>query len=391
MINGKKMKDLRIQHASVLLRGQTLSDQSVIIHEGRIISVSPANAILTPGITTIDAGGRLLTPGLSDIQINGGFGFDFTLSPESIWEVGERLVRFGVTSFLPTIITAPIADIERALKVWKTRKPEKYSGAIPMGWHVEGPFLNPEKRGAHRGEYLRKPDLGLISDWSPKNGVRLVTLAPELPGAEELIKQLISNGVVVSMGHSNATAQQAELAFNWGAQAGTHLFNAMPVLHHREPGLTGELLTNEATFAGIIADGIHVDPRLVKLAFRAKGSDQLILITDAMQALGMRPGIYSLAGREVIVDFESARLRDGTLAGSILTLPEAVRNMVAFTGCTFNEAITMVSETPARLLGISSKGMIAVGQDADLVLWDKNLNVSMVIVSGEIVYNHSEK
>jgi N-acetylglucosamine-6-phosphate deacetylase len=379
------MKDLIFRNCKVALCNEIKENQTVVISQGKIFAITGESFGENSAAEVIDAEGKLLTPGLMDIQINGGFGFDFTRDPQSIWQVGQQLVSLGVTCFLPTIITSPLEKIQHALSIWKAGKPEDYKGAIPLGWHVEGPFLNPQKKGAHQAEYLRLPERHLIADWSPENGVRLVTLAPELSGQEYIVKDLSSRGVVVSIGHSNASAEQADQAIAWGARAGTHLFNAMPELHHRQPGLTGAILTNDDVFTGIIVDGIHVDQRMVKLAFRVKGPNRLVLITDAMEALGMKPGTYKLADKNVIVENSSARLQDGTLAGSILSLPEALENTMRFTGCSLSEAVTMATETPAQLFGIDSKGRIAVGKDADLVLWDEGFKPNTVVIAGEIV------
>lgn len=376
------MSQLIIRNANIVQRNKILKEQMLIIRDGKIASIAADQANYDLESDSIDAEGRLVSPGLIDIQINGGFGFDFTQNPESIWEVGRQFLRFGVTGFLPTIITSPIPQINEALARWNNCKPQNYLGAMPFGWHIEGPFLNPDKKGAHQAEYLRSPDSAIISGWNPKNGVRLVTLAPELPGQEDMVKKLVANGVIVSIGHSNASFEQAQHAFNWGASAGTHLFNAMPTLNHRSPGLTGALLTNDTIYTGIIADGIHVHPSMVKLAYLAKGAHRLVLITDAMQALGMQPGAYQLAGKEVLVKNSTARLNDGTLAGSVLSLPEALKNIIRFTGCPLWEAFAMASTTPAQLLGITSKGSIAPGKDADLVIWDQDFQAHKVIIAG---------
>lgn len=213
-----------------------------------------------------------------------------------------------------------------------------------------------------------------------------MTLAPELPGALDAIKALRAKGVVVSAGHSNASFEEAIAAFNAGVGWGTHLFNAMSSLGHREPGLPGALLTSSVP-CGLIADGIHVHPAMVKLAWSAKGAHRLTLVTDAMEAMGMPPGRYKLSDREVIVDATSARLADGTLAGSILRLDQAVRNVVEFTGCSLAEALTMASATPASVLGLERKGRIVAGGDADLVVLDNALHVTHTLVGGELVYH----
>jgi N-acetylglucosamine-6-phosphate deacetylase len=217
------------------------------------------------------------------------------------------------------------------------------------------------------------------------DSVRLVTLAPELPGALDAIKALRARGIVVSAGHSNATFDQAMAGLAAGIGWGTHLFYAMSALEHRQPGLPGALLTSPVP-CGMIVDGIHTHPSIVKLAYRAKGASSLTLVTDAMEAMGMPAGRYKLSDREVIVDATSARLADGTLAGSILMLDQAVRNVVEFTGCSLAEALTMATATPARVLNLERKGRIAPGCDADLVVLDESLHVMQTFVKGNLAF-----
>jgi N-acetylglucosamine-6-phosphate deacetylase len=259
-----------------------------------------------------------------------------------------------------------------------------------LGLHVEGPFLNPQKKGAHNAAYLRTLDPEVVAqcrDWSPESGVRLVTLAPELPGALEWASTLTGRGVVVSSGHSMATYAEALAGFDAGTRYGTHLFNAMPALHHREPGLIGALLTDERPAVGLIVDGIHVHPAAVQMVWKILGKERLSLITDAMAAQGMPPGRYLLGDYEVVVDESSARLVDGTLAGSILSLDAALRNLMAFTGCSFRDALPTVTTVPAALLGIEDRrGRLAPGLAADLALLTPDLEVVTTIVGGRVVY-----
>jgi N-acetylglucosamine-6-phosphate deacetylase len=329
----------------------------------------------------------IAAPGYIDLQLNGAFGFDFTAEPGSIWEVAARLPRYGVTAFLPTIITAPLETAARAQDALRRGPPAGFAGALPLGLHLEGPFLNPARRGAHNPEHLRLPSLEAVETWSPGDGVRLVTLAPELPGALAVTRRLRERGVVVSAGHSLATLAEARAGFEAGITAGTHLFNAMPPLDHREPGLAGALLADPRATFGLIADGVHVHPAMAALAWRAGGPNRLALVTDAMAALGRPPGDYRLGDRMVRVDETSARLADGRLAGSILSLDQAVRNLIRFTGCAPAEAIRAATEAPARLLGLpGERGRIAPGAVADLVLLTPELQVAATLVAGEVLW-----
>jgi N-acetylglucosamine-6-phosphate deacetylase len=247
--------------------------------------------------------------------------------------------------------------------------------------------LNRDKKGAHNPAYLRAPELDAIAGWSPDNGVRLVTLAPELPGALDLVTRLVGQRVVVSAGHSTATLAQAKVGFAAGIGYGTHLFNAMPPLYHRRPGLAGALLTDDRPVAGLIADGIHCHPAMVRLAWGALGDRRLNLVTDAMAALGMPPGRHRLADLDVLVDGKCARLADGTLAGSVLSLDTALRNLMAYTGCSLQEVLPSITTTPAGLLGLEdSRGHIAPGYLADLNLLTPELAVDTTIAEGEVVY-----
>jgi len=381
------MTMLYIKNVTVFTPDEQIDEAAVVLDGARIAAVGLVGEIVCPeGAVIVDGSGLLLVPGFIDMQFNGGFGADFTAGPSAIWAVAAQLPRYGVTAFLPTIITSPLERVERAQQVLMDAPADGY-GAEALGLHLEGPFLNPHKKGAHNPAYLRAPDLNAIRDWSPGNGVRLVTLAPELPGALDLVQALAARGVVVSAGHSMATYDEAMDGFAAGIRYGTHLFNAMPTLTHREPALPGALLTDPRPTVGFIADGVHTHPSVISLVWKALGSQRLNLVTDAMAALGMPQGKHILGDFDCWVDASSARLHDGTLAGSVLSLDEAVRNLIAFAGCTLAAALPTVTTTPARLLGLEhERGRIAPGYRPDLVLLSPDLHVKMTICAGKIVF-----
>ncbi|WP_299027101.1 N-acetylglucosamine-6-phosphate deacetylase [uncultured Thermanaerothrix sp.] len=375
---------LLLDHATLYTPTQCYDPGRLLIADGRIVAVGTPDHVSAPaGTLVLDAHGLIVTPGWLELQINGGFGHDFTEAPTTIWEVARQLPRYGVTAFLPTIVTSPLTQVEAALEAWRSGRPGDFHGAEPLGWHVEGPFLNPGRKGAHNPVHLQLPSQAAVEGWRPDQGVRLVTLAPELPGAEAVIRYLVSAGVRVSAGHSLATYEQALHAFDLGVTYGTHLFNAMPPLEHRAPGLAGALLTRSDVTVGLIADGIHVHPAMIALAWRAKGPQHLNLVTDAIAALGMPPGEYRLGDLDIRVDATSVRLPDGTLAGSLLSLDTAVRNLMAFTGCTLPEALCTVTITPASVLGLSDRGRLAPGYRADLVFLSPEHDVVMTLIGGQ--------
>ena len=350
---------LYIKGATILTPAERIVDGAVLVDGARIAAVGAVAA--PPGAEVLDAAGLLLAPGFLDLQVNGAFGHDFTAAPATIWDVGAGLPRYGVTTFLPTIITSPAATVAAAQAVLAAGPPPGYRGAVPQGLHLEGPFLNPAKRGAHNPAHLRLPDLAAVAEWSPQHGVSLVTLAPELPGALDLVRVLHARGVVVSAGHSMADDAAARAGFDAGIAYGTHLFNAMPPLDHRAPGLAGALLTAPQVTTGLIVDGVHLHPGVVALAWQAKGPRAFNLVSDAMAALGMPPGRYRLGDWDVEVDGTAARLADGRLAGSLLSMDTAVRNLIAYTGCSLEAALATATTTPAALLGLPGRPCCRAG------------------------------
>lgn len=285
-----------------------------------------------------------------DLQVNGAGGFDLTDTPERLWDVGAVLARYRCTTFLPTLVSPSWATVDAARSVLLAGAPAGYVGATPLGWHVEGPFLSPKRNGAHNPAMLQAPDPGAVKDWSPATGVRMATLAPELPGAASVVEALVANGVIVSAGHSAASFDEARRGFDAGIRGVTHLFNAMSPLDHRDPGLPGAALADDRVTVWLIPDGLHVHPALVSIVRRAVGPARLAIVTDAIAALGVPPGRHSLAGRLVDCDETSARLPDGTLAGSVIGLEQAVRNLATFTGCSLEDARLAVTAVPERVL-----------------------------------------
>lgn len=378
------MRRLLITGGRVFTPITVLRTGSVLVEDGRIVRVSDMPAASTAGADTIiNAEGLLVAPGFVDLQINGGFGYDFTLAPESIPEAAARLPQFGVTAFLPTIISAPLETYKRALAV--IRAPA--GGAQPLGLHFEGPFLNPERAGVHDRRFLLLPDARIVQEWEPLERVRMVTLASELPGALELIEQLRKAGVTVALGHSLATYAEAKAAFDAGARFVTHLCNAMRPLHHREPGLAGAALEDPRVRLSLIVDGVHLHPAAVRMVWNLKLPKLIALVTDAIAAAGDIPPADRYGA--VVVDREAgtARLPDGTLAGSILTMDQALRNLVQMTECSPSEAFQCASTTPAAVIGWGGrKGWLKRGYDADIVLLTPEFCVVGTIIAGELVY-----
>lgn len=366
-----------IHHPATIEWGAVVIDGPTIVD----ITTTPP-----PGARVVETDG-LIAPGFIDLQINGAFGHDFTADPTSVTLVAAGLPRYGVTAFLPTIITSPLATYPARLRALMAAVDRHAPAAAQvLGVHVEGPFLNPGKKGAHNPIHLRLPSVDAVAPLVATGAVRLMTLAPELPGALATIDYLRRHNIVVSIGHTAAPYDIAHAALGAGATWATHLFNAMPTLGHRDPGAVGALLEADAPIIGLIADGIHVHPAIVRLVMRSKGIGSISLVTDAMAALGMPPGVYTIGDQAVHVTQTSARLASGTLAGSILSMDQAVRNMVAYTGCAPAAAVWMASATPATVLGLTRKGRLVPGADADLVVLTPDLQVRQTIIGGVMAY-----
>lgn len=373
------------------LSGPTLQPDGAIfpatitVEAGKITRVAP---VFDQYADLVSDG--VIAPGFIDLQFNGGYGYDLTNAPASIPPVAERLPESGVTGFLPTCITSPFESYPGWLRTI-AESTQQVRGAQVLGVHLEGVYFSPHKTGAHNPALMRPIDVDeIINHYAASAIVRIVTLAPELEHATDAIRALTERGVIVSAGHSNATYAQAMAGIAAGIGWGTHLFNAMHDLRHREPGLPAALLLSKIP-VGLIVDGVHLHPAVVQMTYRLKGAAGITLVTDAMGAMGMAPGSYNLGGYDVIVDETSARLPNGTLAGSILTMDQAVRNMIEQSGCTLAEALIMAGQTPAQLLGLDAKGRIAPGCDADLVLLNSALHVQTTLVGGQIVFSSGQQ
>jgi N-acetylglucosamine-6-phosphate deacetylase len=356
-------------------------DHALVVDQGAIVALTPY-AERPRGGETRDLGGGVLAPGFIDWQVNGGGGVLFNETPtvEGIRAIVEAHRKYGVTSLLPTIITDAPEKLSLALQAAR-RALDEIPGAL--GIHVEGPFIDPRRKGAHPPEWIRpmreEDAEGLIG---ARAGVMVVTLAPA-SAPNELIGRLANSGVVVSVGHSEASAEEARAAFDAGASAVTHLYNAMSQLGHRAPGVVGAALADPRIICGFIADGFHVHEAATRVAFRAKGAGGIALVSDAMPPAAGGPEIYELQGRRVTQVGLKLTLDDGTLAGAAITLLDAVRYVHQTIGVALAEALTMATSTPARLLRIDDRlGRLKPGRRADFVHLGDDLRLGSVWIAG---------
>ena len=371
--------------SSILLRGlaghgDLESPSAILLADGRIAALD-ADAERIGADRVIEGDGLAAAPGFIELQLNGIDGLDFTSEPSTIARVGTAPARYGVTAYLPTIVTSPRGTVERALDAVPAAAPGM---PVALGLHVEGPYLSAARAGAHDAGLLRDPDADEIGRWIASGRLRIVTLAPERAGAVEAIEQLVANGVVASVGHTDADAATTVRAIEAGARYATHLFGAMSPFHHRAPGAPGALLVDERVTVGLILDGHHLDPMTVALVARL-APNRVSLVSDAIAALGLADGEHRLGGRTVEVQGGAARLPDGTLAGSVTGVDACVRAFAAITGSP-GAAIAAVTGTPARLLGDHERGRLDVGARADVVLLDASLAVRMTLVGGVVAF-----
>lgn len=378
---------------TVLAAGGTLENGSVLIEDGRITRVGTREEVeASAGAQLVEFPGAVLAPGFVDIHIHGGAGYDVMHASASELAAFEKfLATRGVTSYLPTTITAPVdqtcVSLERIAAAVETADARARDGELraqPVGIHMEGPFLSHAKRGVHPPEFLQPASVETFDKlWQAARGnVAVITIAPELENAQYLIREAAGRGVTVSLGHSDATAAQARAGIEAGGRHVTHTFNAMRGLDHRDPGMAGVALGDDRLSAELICDGVHVAPDAVRIWYRAKGPDRAVLVTDALSATGMGDGTFQLGTFEIEVHGNRCEHK-GTLAGSVLTLDGAVRNLMSFAGAELAYAIRAASVNPARVAGVSGrKGSIAEGADADMVVLTPRGEVMRTIVRG---------
>jgi N-acetylglucosamine-6-phosphate deacetylase len=365
---------------------QLIERPAVVIEDGIIAALfSQAEAPLPEG-RHVALPESTLVPALFDVHIHGSGGHDVMEATEpALNHIGNFLARRGVGAYCATTVTAPLDSLLSALSGLAKLMHAPLDGARPVGIHLEGPFLSPHKRGAHVESQLLTPSIALFDRmWDAAEGnIRVMTIAPELPNAEETIAHATNMGVRVSLGHSNANGDAARAGVMAGAVSATHTFNAMRRFDHREPGLVGEVLGNDRLYAEIISDGLHVDPTVVRLFWKAKGRDRGILITDAMAGAGMPDGPYRLGEMEVRVKNGRCVIGEDTLAGSTLTLDRGLRNFMQFAGIALADALPLATRNPARLTGLDSEiGSLAPGRSADMAVLSMRNEIIGTILRG---------
>lgn len=383
-------------HGTIVTPFQLLEDRIIIIEKGKIIAITDKkeDLALLKNVEIIEAQNKFIVPGYIDIHVHGGGGSDVMDGEyEAIKQVATTHSRFGTTAFLPTTMTMTKDKIIKSLKSIHEARLKGTGTAEILGIHLEGPYINPEKKGAQKEEDIKKVSVEEFLEFNQASGnlIRLVTIAPEMPGAIDFIRWLHQQGIIVSVGHSNATYKQVQEGIQAGLSHVTHIFNAMRGLHHREPGVVGAALSSPKLIVEMIADGIHLHPIVLKMLTQIKESEKLVLITDAMRATGFKEGTYDLGGQEVIVTQGQAKLKNGTLAGSVLTMDKAVKNLVTKVGISLLNAVQMASYNPAKCLGIDDKkGSLELYKDADIVILNKNLETELTMVAGKVVYRRKE-
>ena len=393
-------RQLKIYNGQIITPSKIIKDGSVLISDGRIAAISDGN-IDAPDAVVIDAKGKYISPGFIDIHVHGGAGHDFMdNTPEAFLAIGELHARYGTTALLPTTLTSSKADLVETLQTYELANKRNVNGAQFIGMHLEGPYFALSQAGAQDVRYIRDPDPAEYREiLSAFPCIKRWSAAPELKGAIEFARYTKSKGVLVAMAHTDAIYEEALLGFQNGYTLATHLYS----------GMSGVMRRNAYRYAGvieaayliddmdveIIADGIHLPAPLLKLVYKIKGPGKTALITDAMRGAGMPPGESVLGsqknGTKVIIEDDVAKLPDrSAFAGSVATFDRLVRNMIKMAEVPMLEAIQMASATPAEIMGIGDKkGSLEVGKDADIVLFDADINIELTIVKGKIVYDRS--
>jgi N-acetylglucosamine-6-phosphate deacetylase len=380
-----------IRNVEIVTPFRIISQGTIVVEGKKIAGIGKAAEVSVPkGMRTYDLDGMILTPGYIDLLVHGGGGYGFAdMSREAVEHISQHFFRHGTTGLLASLYSKPesdmVADVSRIAEFCMSSK-----GSNVWGMHLEGPFINKKWHGAMKVDYLWQPS---VEGWAKLHAagqgyIRLMTLAPELPGMADVMRAAAKNGVVLSIGHSAAMFEEVLMAIDNGAAHITHLFNAMTPFHHRQPSVAVAALLQNELKVELIADGFHVHPAVMKLIYNIKGDGGIILITDAIRASGMPDGEYTFMDQKIIVREKKAYLENGTLAGSTLTMEAAVKNMVELVGVPLTDAVRMASLNGAKVLGLEhKKGILAVGKDADLVVLNRNFDVQMTICEGVVKYN----
>ena len=377
---------LLIENGRIWQEDRFLRDHTLIVADGVVRALCPAAEVrMRPGDRRLDSRGAHVIPGFVDLHIHGSNNCDvMDATAASLSGLSAFLLRQGVTSFLGTTMTESPEKIEAALAAMRRCMEQPRSPLL--GIHLEGPYLNPDFRGSQAEKHLRPPRREEYLPWFKAGHIKLITLAPELPGGEELMRDACAHGITVSVGHSGASYEAAQQYFARGATQITHTFNGMIGIHHRQPGLFIAAIERPETAFEVIADGVHVHPAVLRMLLRLVGGERLLAVTDAMRAAGLPDGRFALGDRRVTVRGGVSRSEDGRLAGSTLTMGQALKNLMRFCGLTLAEALPMVTRAPARAIGVyPQKGSLRIGADADMVLWDEELGARATIIGGALV------
>lgn len=379
--------DLLIKGLTIHAQTETFHDASIGISNGKIVSINSNES--AEKVLTFSHSHQML-PGMIDMHIHGAKGADtMDGTPEALATICNSLPAEGTTAFLASTMSEPKNNIDRALTNVVDFIKHDYPGAEILGIHLEGPFIAKKRAGAQNPENIIPPNLELFKHWQQlsNNLIKQVTIAPEEPDALPFIKYLVSQHIIASFGHSDADYDQTMAGIAAGCTHATHFFNAMRGINHREPGAVTAILNSDKVTVELILDNNHLHPAVVNLTYKVKTKNKIVLITDAMRAKCCGEGEYNLGGQNVIVKNNAARLSDGTLAGSILTMNMAVKNMLDNTNCTIRDIIAMTAENPAKLLNIyDRKGSIAKDKDADLIIMNENHDLIMTLCRGKITY-----
>lgn len=374
-------------NGKIILEDRVLEDKIIIFNENIISIEDSLEDLIEDSIEVIDLKGKYLSPGFIDIHIHGSNGSDtMDGNEEAISIISKNVVKYGVTSFLATTMTQSKEKITKSLKAISSYKSRNdLSGAKVIGVHLEGPFISEAYKGAQSSKFIIGPDMELVNDYLDL--IKLMTVAPEVDGIIRFIEKIhdINFDMKFSIGHSSATYEEAIKGYENGITSTTHLFNGMTGLHHRNPGVIGAVFTKKPYFE-VIADNIHLHTSLYKTMGDAIGIDKMILVTDAISACGMHSGNYELGGQKVVVDGVSVRLINGTLAGSILKMNDAIRNVLSNTDYSISQVVNMASLNPALMIGEKNIGKISEGNKADFVIFDENLDIYMTVIEGNIIF-----